>query len=103
MGRWPGGCTSEAARARLQAASADAIGSVPAARWTLEQVVEVPSLSETQAACVRFGGFILGAQRFDSRAFGVSSAEAGAMDPQQRLLLELGYASLHGAASVGRR
>ena len=82
----------------MQSASGDAIGGVPAARWTLESAVDVSSLSAAQAACVRHGGFLAGAQRFDSRAFGISPAEAGTMDPQQRLLLELGYEALHGAA-----
>lgn len=74
------------------------MGSIPAARWVLEAAVDVSVLSAVQAACVQHGGFITGAQRFDSSGFGISPAEASAMDPQQRLVLELGYTSLHGAA-----
>ena len=96
FGRWPGGCSSAGALAGMLVGCGDALGAVPAQRWTLELMVEMATLSEVQAACVQHGGFIGGAERFDSRFFGVSRAEAGAMDPQQRLLLEVGYESLHG-------
>ena len=99
VGRWPGGCCDEETRARLRTASGDAVGGAPAARWVLERVVDVNLISNMQASCVRHSGFILGAQRFDERAFSISPAEALTMDPQQRLLLESGYASLHGASS----
>ena len=98
VGRWPGGCNDEATRWELQAACGDALGSVPLTRWVLEQAVDVSTLSTAQAACVRHGGFVAGAQRFDAPAFGISPAEAGAMDPQQRLLLDLGYSALHGSS-----
>ena len=58
------------------------------------------SLSEMLLQCLKHGGFVSGAERFDSRLFGISVAEVGAMDPQQRLLLELGYGALHAS---GRR
>ena len=97
VGQWPGGCDAVAVRGRLQSACGDALGSVPAARWTLALAVDPQTLTSAQAACVRHGGFVTAAQRFDAHIFGVSPAEAGAMDPQQRRLLELGYAALHGA------
>ena len=96
-GCWPGGCTSNTVRAQMQAACGDAVGGVPQTRWVLEKAVDANMLRAEQAACVRHGGFVLGAQRFDTAAFSVSPAEVGAMDPQQRLLLEYGYASLHGS------
>ena len=98
-GRWPSGCSNEYVRHGLRASCGDAVGSVPRRRWVLDQVVDVCTLTASQKACVRHGGFVGGAQRFDSHAFGISPAEAGAMDPQQRLLLELGYTSMHGASS----
>ena len=96
LGRWPGGCCTEAALQMMAHSSGDAVSTVPAQRWTLEAAVEVGALSETQKACVMHGGFVARADRFDHRLFGVSRAEAGAMDPQQRLLLECGYEALHG-------
>ena len=94
VGRWPGGCDDAPSRWQLQSACGDAMGDVPSARWRLEEAVDVSTLSAVQFACVRHGGFVGGAERFDQVAFGISAAEAGAMDPQQRLLLEHGYACL---------
>ena len=96
-GRWPGGTSTGTSAAMLQGACGDALGSVPAARWTAE-AYDTSSLSDIQMEAMQHGGFVAGAQRFDHVAFAISPAEAAAMDPQQRLLLELGYASLHGAA-----
>ena len=97
VGKWPGGCDGETARRGLLRACGDAVGGVPASRWTLALAVDVRALSSAMVACAGHGGFLSGAQSFDGRAFGISAAEAGAMDPQQRLLLEHGYAALHGA------
>ena len=101
-GRWPGENGGHASalwreHAQLHASCGDGVGSVPALRWTLADAVEVSLLSETQRACAQHGGFVHGAERFDSSAFGISHVEASAMDPQQRMLLEVGYASLHAA------
>ena len=82
VGRWPGGCNGGVARSTLQQACGDALGAVPSSRWTLELVVDVGVLSVVQAACVRHGGFVAGAQRFDAVAFGLSRAESSAIDPQ---------------------
>ena len=101
VGRWPGGSDVGAVRGSLQRACGDAMGSVPQTRWVLEASVDVTMLSAVQMSCVRHGGFVAGAQRFDAGAFCQSAAEAETMDPQQRLVLELGYTSLH--SSLHRR
>ena len=98
LGRWPGGPCEEAARSQLQQACGDALGAVPALRWTLEAALEVHLLTATQLQCVQHGGCVTGAQRFDSQAFSISPAEVSVMDPQQRLLLELGYSALHASS-----
>ena len=99
IGRWPGGGNTNSRRAQLQYAAGDALGAVPATRWVLSGLdIDLKTLSTTQLECVRHGGFVAGAQRFDCRAFGIALAEVSAMDPQQRLLTELGYAALHGAS-----
>ena len=75
-GCWPGGCGADTARTWwLQLGCGDAVGRVPALRWTLDGLVDVASLGVAQASCVRHGGFVCGAERFDGRAFGVSPAE----------------------------
>ena len=98
IGLWPSGCDSDTVRWQLNAASGDAMGEVPSMRWALDAAVDVSKVTLTQVTCARHGGFAMGVQRFDARAFGLSSAEAGRMDPQQRLLLEIGYASLHASS-----
>ena len=97
-GRWPGGLSEDHHSSKLRVASGNAISKVPSKRWSFSHVNAKRTLSATQEACVRHGGFILGAQLFDSSAFGITPAEAAAMDPQQRLLLEVGYAGLHASS-----
>ena len=94
-GRWPGSCCSDIARMQLQHACGDALSAVPSARWTLEQAVDVGTLTAVQAKCVASGGFLPGVGRFDNLFFEISPVEVAAMDPQQRLLLEDGYLALH--------
>ena len=49
------------------------MGGVPLRRWVLEEIVDTRALSSVQAACVRHGGFVTAAQRFDARIFGVTA------------------------------
>ena len=96
-GRWPGSVNKGLARAQLQGACGNAVGHVPARRWTLEHAVNASLLTSVQASCVGYGGFVSKAQSFDPSSFGISLSEVSVMDPQQRLVLEHGYKSLHGA------
>ena len=94
-GDWAGGCGSVADP--MLSACGDAVGSIPAARWTLHDAVEPSLFLEKQLRGASHGSFLAGADRFDNGIFGVPPAEAAAMDPQQRLLLERGYDALHRA------
>ena len=60
-----GGCDGTESRWRLQRASGDAVGAVPATRWTLEAIADVRALTSLQRQCAGHGGFVAGAQRFD--------------------------------------
>ena len=94
VGRWPGG--SGTSQDRLLSAAGDTIGAVPVQRWSERSYIATGvALSAKQLSCVRHGGFVAEAQRFDALAFNVSTMEASMMDPQQRLLLEYGYETLH--------
>ena len=95
-GRWPGGRAISVLWEQA-AASADAVRLVPATRWTLSAVVDVASLTGTQADCLAHGAFVRDAELFDAVAFGVSPREAAVMDPQQRLLLETAHMAVHSA------
>eukprot|EP00964_Phaeocystis_antarctica_P142292 scaffold107543_cov56-Phaeocystis_antarctica.AAC.1 len=84
---------------RLLTGCGNAISEVPAARWVLEEAMDVTSLSQEETARMARGGFLAGVERFDGKCFGVSPAESSAMDPQQRLVLEVAYEALHGAGA----
>ena len=48
-GRWPGGCEGVGgALWSMMQASGDAVGQVPAARWVLEEAVDMTSMTEAQ-------------------------------------------------------
>ena len=94
-GRWPGGSSSARRAATLLKASGDAVTSVPAKRWVLEDEVDVSALTKLQLGVVSYSSFVGGAQLFDPLAFGMSVSESEATDPTQRMLLEHGYIALH--------
>ena len=89
----PGGVDSSTTQ-RLLACGADGVREVPLERWSIEAL---PAMPDPIASRARHGGFVNGAELFDSMRFGVSQAEAAAMDPQQRAVLEHGYSALHAA------
>ncbi|MFV2109764.1 SDR family NAD(P)-dependent oxidoreductase [Micromonospora sp. LOL_015] len=79
--RFPGEVDSPDELWRLVEAGSDAITGFPTDRgWDLDTVAGSIAVHE--------GGFLAGADRFDTGFFGISPREATAMDPQQRLLLE---------------
>ena len=65
VGRWPGACDGDGARSQLQRACGDALGAVPATRWSLEAVVNVRVLSDGETVSVN--GTHLGHNLPDSR------------------------------------
>ncbi|MEQ1570629.1 MAG: SDR family NAD(P)-dependent oxidoreductase, partial [Myxococcota bacterium] len=72
----------------------DAVGPVPAGRWTADPAV----VAEAAAACGGAGGYLAGdLAGFEPNFWGMSAAEASALDPQHRLVLELGWESLERA------
>ena len=91
-GRWPRGIHRSSSVDGLWEASLagfDAVGEVPAQRWTIDpSKLGMSSVLHTMA--VRYLATVDGAELFDAKHFGMSSVEAAAIDPQQRLLLEGG-------------
>ena len=77
------------ARWQLHVACGDAVSSVPLMRWVLNDTQHMNVLTSVQAVCVRHGGFVAGAQRFEAAAFGLSPAEACAL-PAQLAALTMG-------------
>ncbi|MCA8245223.1 type I polyketide synthase [Burkholderia sp. AU32262] len=93
--RLPGGADSADALWSMLAAGTDAVGPVPADRWT--DAVYDPRPGRRDTSYSRHGGFIDDVDRFDAGFFGVSEREAPHIDPQQRLLLECTWRALEDA------
>lgn len=105
--RFPGGATSPDAYWNLLRQGVDAIGEVPADRWSVRAYF-APFPQRTGRTYSRWGGFVDGIDQFDAAFFGISSREAASMDPQQRMFLEVAWEALESAgltreALAGRR
>ncbi|MBP0611001.1 MULTISPECIES: type I polyketide synthase [Burkholderia] len=93
--RLPGGVDSADALWSMLADGTDAVGPVPADRWT--DAIYDPRPGRRDTSYSRHGGFIDDVDRFDAGFFGVSEREAPHIDPQQRLLLECTWRALEDA------
>ncbi|VWD61764.1 polyketide synthase [Burkholderia lata] len=93
--RLPGGADSADALWSMLADGTDAVGPVPADRWT--DAIYDPRPGRRDTSYSRHGGFIDDVDRFDAAFFGVSEREAPHIDPQQRLLLECTWHALEDA------
>ena len=94
--RAPGGVHDAESYAELLWSGRDAIGEIPADRWTLDDWYDANADAPGKMT-TRFGGFISDVDRFDAEFFSIAPAEAASMDPQQRLALELAWQALENA------
>jgi len=76
--------------AELLLAGRDAVGTVPAPRWTAQRFLH-PQPGQPGKTYNFAAGCLPAIDRFDAAFFGISAREALSIDPQQRLLLELAY------------
>ncbi len=90
----PGDIATPDAFWSLLASGRDAIGRLPADRWSWPSNID----PETDHRGIDFGGFLSDVANFDAAFFRISPNEAAMMDPQQRLLLQLSWACLEDAA-----
>jgi acyl transferase domain-containing protein len=97
--RYPGGATGPEAFWALLRDGIEAVGEVPADRWSVRGFYD-PEPGKPGKSYVRRGGFIAGIDQFDPRFFGISPREADFMDPQQRLLLEATWEAIEDGGQV---
>ncbi|PHJ19268.1 soraphen polyketide synthase related, partial [Cystoisospora suis] len=74
----------------------DCVERIPASRLDVNKFFD-PDPDAKGKMYVGEGGFIDGAEQFDSGFFGISEAEANEMDPRQRVALEVSYEALADA------
>jgi len=94
--RLPGGVHDAASFEALLWEGRDAIGSIPANRWSVDELYD-PDIDAPGKMVTRYGGFLDGVDQFDADFFGIAPREAECMDPQQRLLLELAWEAIEDA------
>ncbi|QQC87077.1 SDR family NAD(P)-dependent oxidoreductase [Streptomyces alfalfae] len=94
--RFPGGVNGPDSFWTLLGEGRDAVTEVPADRWSTEEFTHDDPAAPGRTTS-RWGGFVDGADRFDSEFFGISQQEAARMDPQQRLLAEVSFEALENA------
>jgi acyl transferase domain-containing protein/acyl-CoA synthetase (AMP-forming)/AMP-acid ligase II/acyl carrier protein len=99
--RFPG-ADGPAAFWRLLRDGVDAISTVPADRWSVDEYYSEDA-SKPGTMNTRWGGFLANVDRFDRAFFGISPREAERMDPQQRLLLEVTWEALEDAGQDADR
>ncbi len=88
--RFPG-ADGPAAFWQLLSEGRDAVGDIPAERWTPDP------------GSGRRGGFLEQVDQFDAKFFNISPREAARIDPQQRLLLEVAWEALEDAGQITGR
>ncbi|MDO8387773.1 MAG: SDR family NAD(P)-dependent oxidoreductase, partial [Polaromonas sp.] len=91
---FPGGATDPQRFWQLLWEGRDAIGPMPAGRWSWPPGIDPAGAHRG----IDLGGFIEGVESFDARFFRISPREARQMDPQQRLALQLAWACVEDAA-----
>ena len=94
--RFPGGVDSPDSYWQLLVNGVDAMTTVPADRWDLDEYYD-PDPDAPGKMYVRKGGFVNKIDQFDPQFFRISPREATSLDPQQRLLLEVAWESLEDA------
>jgi acyl transferase domain-containing protein/acyl carrier protein/SAM-dependent methyltransferase len=72
------------------------IEEIPSDRWDWKKFYNSEK-GKKGSMYTKWGGFIKGADKFDSLFFRISPAEAESMDPQERLFLEVAYQSMEDA------
>lgn len=94
--RFPGGVHDVEGFATLLWSGTDAIGPVPADRWSTDAMYSADPDAPGKMI-TRHGGFLDAVDQFDADFFGISPREAATMDPQQRLILQTGWEALEDA------
>ena len=100
-GRFPGAASCEALW-QLLVDGVDAVGEIPAERWSLAQYYDANANAPGKMNA-RCGGFLEGVDQFDPAFFGIPAREAVKVDPQQRLLLEVAWEALENAGQAPER